>query len=199
MLRLSVIWAVALALWASSGNAAERRQLDSHVHGKGALNIAVEGKLVEMELEVPGMDIVGFEHPAHSAEDRSAIEVAKATLRDGASLFVLPETAGCSLERSEARLVTEDDNGGRGHATHHGHKHGDKHAHEGSDAEKDSHTEFFARYRFGCANPDKITDIAFPYFAKFPNAEGLGIQMVTRRGANAYAVQRDDPKVEIVQ
>ena len=35
-------------------------QMDAHVHGHGILNIAVEGQVVEMELEAPGADIVGF-------------------------------------------------------------------------------------------------------------------------------------------
>src|SRR5262249_38687966 len=40
------------------------RELGPHEHGRGTLNIAIEGNRVSMELEVPGMDIAGFEHAA---------------------------------------------------------------------------------------------------------------------------------------
>ena len=40
----------------------EKRQLDSHEHGVSTLKIAIEGKELNMELESPANDIIGFEH-----------------------------------------------------------------------------------------------------------------------------------------
>ena len=51
-----------------------------HVHGHGTLNIAIEDKRVSMELEVPGMDIVGFEHAPSTDDQKAAVEKAKARL-----------------------------------------------------------------------------------------------------------------------
>ena len=61
---------------------AEHRQLGPHVHGQGTLDIAIEGKKIEMELVAPGMDIVGFEHVASTDEQKAAVEKAKAKLTD---------------------------------------------------------------------------------------------------------------------
>ena len=61
---------VALAV-ASTGAIAEetRRELDAHQHGHGSLTIAIEGGQVQMALEVPGADIVGFEHAAEVSNE----------------------------------------------------------------------------------------------------------------------------------
>ncbi len=54
-------------LWATNTFATEERiQLGPHMHGHGKLDMALEGNRLEMELNSPGMDIVGFEHKAHS-------------------------------------------------------------------------------------------------------------------------------------
>ena len=90
---------LALALLASPAIAEESRQLDSHEHGVGELNIAVEGKTVVMELHAPGADIVGFEYVAESDADRAAVDAAVARLAAPLDLFVLPDAA------SDPRLV----------------------------------------------------------------------------------------------
>ena len=72
---------------------AQHRQLGPHVHGQGTLDIAIEGKKIEMELVAPGMDIVGFEHVASTDEQKAAVEKAKAKLTDVLSVFKLPAAA----------------------------------------------------------------------------------------------------------
>ncbi len=201
--------ALALALPAVAA-ADETRGLDAHVHGEGALNIAVEGKIVMIELEVPGADIVGFEHAAKSDEDRAAIEEGKAKLSDPLALFVLPEAAGCAVELAEVRLVTEEDahgHGDHGHGEEHGHDdhgHGEEHAegehgeHAHSDEHAEAeHSEFRAEYRLGCADPAAITAIEFAYFETFPNAEELDIQMITGKGSTGFEVTRAAPRLDL--
>ena len=75
----------------------EHRELGPHVHGHGKLNIAVENKRVSMELEVPGMDIVGFEHDASTDDQKAAVEKAKAQLAQPLAVFKLPAAAGCTV------------------------------------------------------------------------------------------------------
>src|SRR5258708_3075099 len=63
----------------STGRAGAR-ELRADQHGRGHLNIAVEGNKVSMELEVPGADIVGFEHAAKTDREKAAVETAKTQL-----------------------------------------------------------------------------------------------------------------------
>ncbi|MEO0680769.1 MAG: DUF2796 domain-containing protein [Pseudomonadota bacterium] len=140
--RLPFAAAVAGALVAASAQASDRRSLGAHEHGVGILTIAAEGGRVAMELESPGADIVGFEHPAEGAEDRAAIEDAIAALARPSALFALPEAAGCTVIEASATLVGEDDDHDHDHGAHADHDdhdddgHADE-AHAGDDHDDD--------------------------------------------------------------
>lgn len=175
MTRLSVLFLSAFA--AMPVLAEEKRQLDAHEHGVGALDIAFDGAQVAISLHAPGADIVGFEHAAKSPEDRAAVDAAVAVLARPLDLFVMPEAAACSVLQASAELEGD----------HHGHDHGDS-------AE---HTEFHADYMLTCGDPTAISGITFAYFEAFPNARELEIQIISGTGATAFEVERDTPTLDL--
>jgi hypothetical protein len=181
-----------LALAATPAVADDTRQLGSHEHGVGTLNIAFDGGTVAMEFRAPGADIVGFEHAAESAEDRAAIDSAVATLARPLALFTLPDAAQCSVTEARAALegADEDDHASKGEHDKHDHDHG--HA-----AEDGGHSEFHAEYLLTCADPGAVTRIDFGYFASFPDARELQVQIVTGTGAQALTVLRDAPELDL--
>ncbi|MGE0629300.1 MAG: DUF2796 domain-containing protein [Hyphomicrobiaceae bacterium] len=169
----------------------EHRQLKAHVHGHGTLNIAIEGKTVEMELEVPGADIVGFEHAAHTAGDKAALKKAKGSLAKPAGLFRLSPAARCRLVSAKVEIEGGDA---------HGHAHdGDKgkadndHAHAG----EMHHSEFHATYRFTCASPERLTVIGFDYFKAFAGARDLDVNISSPKGQSKFEVTRDKPQLDL--
>lgn len=139
---------VAITALVGFAAAEEKRELGAHQHGVGLFNIAIEGDQLAMELEAPGADIVGFEHAAESAEDKAAIEAAKARLAAPLTLFVMPAEAGCTLASADVDLLTEGgDHDDHGHGDHgheeHGHEehaeHEDEHDHEEHAEHKHDH------------------------------------------------------------
>jgi hypothetical protein len=74
----------------------QHRELGAHVHGHGTLNIAIENKRLALELEVAGMDVVGFEHAASTPEQKAAVDKAKGLLEKPLDVFALPAAAGCN-------------------------------------------------------------------------------------------------------
>jgi Protein of unknown function (DUF2796) len=165
-----------------------RRQLGAHVHGHGLLNIAIEGKKVSMELEVPGADIVGFEHEPSTAEQRAALAEAKAKLANASVLFAPEPKAGCSLER--AKVSTE--------ASHEHHDHDAKSGGPGQEKEEEAgHSEFHGEYIFTCASPSRFTAMTFGYFKEFPNAQELDITIVSPKGQSSFEVKRDKPSLDL--
>lgn len=180
---------ILLSLLALPAFAEGTRELDSHEHGVGELNIAMEGKTIAMELHAPGADIVGFEYAATSDEDRAAIENAVATLAKPLDLFSFPDAAKCTVTRASAELEAEEDHDE--HAEHDDHGEHDDHAEEAS------HTEFHAEYVLNCDNPDAISKIDFAYFEAFPNALELEVQIVSSAGAKAFEVERDAPTLDL--
>ncbi|MDO6480135.1 zinc uptake protein ZrgA [Shimia thalassica] len=210
---------ILLSLLALPAFAEGTRELDSHEHGVGELNIAMEGKTIAMELHAPGADIVGFEYAATSDEDRAAIENAVATLAKPLDLFSFPDAAKCTVTRASAELEAEEDHDEHAkhddhddhddHAEHDDHsdhddhedhaKHDDHDDHGDHDdhAEEASHTEFHAEYVLNCDNPDAISKIDFAYFEAFPNALELEVQIVSSAGAKAFEVERDAPTLDL--
>jgi len=180
--------------------AEDTRALDSHEHGVGALNIAIDGATVVMAFEAPGADIVGFEYAAESDADLVAIDEAIATLSAPFDLFVLPDAAGCSLVDAHASLEGDDghDDHGQDDEDHDAH---DDNSHDDEDhdehEEEAGHTEFHAEYMLTCDNPDALTDINFTYFEAFPNAQEVEVQRVSASGALAFEVTRDAPVLDL--
>ena len=115
MIRTACMLAAGLACAALPASAEEHRQLGAHVHGHGRLNIAVDGKKVLIGLEVPGADIVGFEHEPSTPEQKAAIPNAKAKLANGLALFKPGAKAHCELEQVKVSLEA-------GHEEEHGHE-----------------------------------------------------------------------------
>jgi hypothetical protein len=193
------IFAAACALGAWQAAAEERRQLGAHEHGHSALNVAIAGDRIEMELMAPGMDIVGFEHAAETAEDKAAIEEAEAILRDPLALFVLPDDAGCAVETGAVELEAEDEHEGQHGEEHAAAEHAEEAEHE-KQAEhegEESHTEFHAEYAIRCDSPGDLGTIEFVFFERFPGAEAIELTVITESGQTRYEVERDARHIDL--
>jgi len=173
------------------GDADQKRQLEAHEHGHGKLNIAIEGTSVLMELEVPGADIVGFEHAATSDGDKAKIQAAKKTLEAASDLFLPGVNAGCTLEKAQVEVSGQHADDDKGHASH-GHK-----GHEASGKEPGEHSEFHVEYAFKCTNTSLMGAIEFPYFDAFPNAEELDVTVLTDKGQKGYEVNRTSRRIDL--
>src|SRR5690606_498190 len=162
MRRLPIFCAFSLAAASTAALAQSgHRQLGAHEHGAGTLNIAVAGNSVSMDLEVPGADIVGFEHEATTAAAKAQLAAAKERLAEGLKLFRLPDAAACRLVDADVDYATEDH--GAVHSEeeagesskHHDHAHGDR-SHEGAEHGSDhqhdhaGHAEFRVAYSIEC-------------------------------------------------
>lgn len=176
-LALQAWLAATILILASPAAIAADREHGPHVHGVGRLNVAAEGARVEIELTSPGVDIVGFEHPADSAAEKAAVAEAASSLKDGAMLFVFPDDAGCRLEAADvdAPLAEAHDD----HRKEHGREAG------ASERESEKHSEFHARYRFRCARPDRLLHLDVKLFERFPGMRELEVQAISPLGQGA--------------
>jgi hypothetical protein len=188
--------------------AQETRQLDSHEHGVGQLDIAFYGSQVAMELHAPGADIVGFEYAAESDVDIASVDAALLVLAQPLDLFVVPDAAQCSVVEARAELERKDAHDGEDHEGHEeeGHDdHGDE-DHEGHEgeyhadddhADESGHTEFHAEYLLECGDVTALSEISFAYFTAFPNALEVEVQVISDSGATAFEVERDVPTLDL--
>lgn len=189
MTRFMRVSVILFAFVLSPAAAGPKRQLDAHDHGHGTLNIAIEGNQIRMELEVPGADIVGFEHMAITADDIAKLEAAKKALSSPLSLFVVPEAAECQVRSADVSVIGE---GGDDHAAH-DHRSDQKRRH----GDKKSHSEFHGEWALTCSDIDAITTMEFPYFKVFPGAEELEVRMISKNGQRAFEVERENAVVDL--
>jgi len=189
MIRAIAVTATIFALSAAHAAAEPVRQLGPHQHGHGTLNLAIEGQAVQMELEVPGADIVGFEYEATSADDQAKVKAAEDKLAQPLALFVLPRNAGCRVTSAKVVVARESEE------DHDAHEHDDAHAEAGG--HEAEHSEFHAKYALSCSDVAAITTISFPYFDAFPNSEELAVTLITEKSQKVFEVDREHALIDI--
>ncbi|MDH0143212.1 DUF2796 domain-containing protein [Aquipseudomonas alcaligenes] len=145
----------------------EHASLDAHEHGLASLNVALDGQTLEIQLQSPAMNLVGFEHEAKSDADKAKVAAARQHLEQPQALFALPIEAKCALQDSELDSPLFG-----GHA-HEEHEHADEHGHSDIDAS----------YRFACANAEALQTLELgSFFGTFPGTEKLEVQLIGPSG-----------------
>jgi hypothetical protein len=145
----------------------EHASLGAHEHGVASLNVALDGQTLEIQLQSPAMNLVGFEHEAKSDADKAKVAAARQHLEQPQALFALPIEAKCALQDSELDSPLFG-----GHA-HDEHEHADEHGHSDIDAS----------YRFACANAEALQTLELgSFFGTFPGTEKLEVQLIGPSG-----------------
>ncbi|MGV8843947.1 MAG: DUF2796 domain-containing protein [Pseudomonas sp.] len=118
---------------------AEHASLSAHEHGVAQLNAALDGQTLELQLESPAMNLVGFEYRAKTAADQASVAAVRAELENPLSLFSLPAAAGCTLTTHELESPLFDTTSSP--AQHLADAHDDHKTHEqhAEDSEHDTH------------------------------------------------------------
>jgi len=180
-----------LLLYGTAGaSEGERRELSAHEHGHGLLSVAVDGNDLVIELEIPAMNVFGFEHAPETDEQRLAVEEAVDTFRRGDTLFVPPEGAACGIENVDVALagMSQDEHEGEGE----GHDHGDK-----NEDESDGHSELHGEYHFRCAEPGALDSLEVRLFDHLKGMEELDVQIVTPTLQTATELSRGSVKLKL--
>ncbi|MEJ2321882.1 MAG: DUF2796 domain-containing protein [Gammaproteobacteria bacterium] len=148
----------------------EQLQLGAHVHGVARLTFVVEGNAIQMELQSPAANIVGFEHAPAIEADHAAIDRAVALLEDGDALFRFNAAAGCRMtENSLDSALFEASHAKQEHAH-------DRHEHE--EEGHDNHADVAAAWRFDCASPQALEQLDIGLFEAFPGTEELRVEFI---------------------
>lgn len=159
----------------------EHDSLDKHEHGLASLNIAIEGNKLEIELESPSMNIVGFEHAAHSPADKTTAANARAALEKPLTLFALPAAAGCAVTETEVEspLFGNDD----ADEMH-------------TDAKGGAHSDIDADYELTCSKPEALSSLSLaPLFEQFPGTTRIGVQLIGPNGQKGAELTPASPAI----
>ena len=192
--------ACSLAGAALSASEDEHREHGAHEHGRGALDIAVEGEELVVEFRIPAANVVGFEHAPRDDAEREAVRRALAPFQDAASLLTLPTEAECELETLHAGLWSMDlEEAGEGEE--HGHEeHGhekEEHDEHGAEPADEAHSELRATYHFHCHAPDELSVMEVRAFEHLLDADEIDVRVVTPRAQRAMELHPPETRVEL--
>lgn len=161
--------------------------LDAHAHGLAQLNVVLDGQDLELELESPAMNLVGFEHAAKSDADKAKVAAAHSQLQDPLALFGL-NAGDCTVSKQELESPLFA-NKEKQHA--HGHHHGHKKQHDDHDSE---HSEIHAHYQLGCKKPAELTQLDLKeLFKRFPATEKIQVQLIGPNGQQGLELTPAQP------
>jgi hypothetical protein len=157
----------------------EHGSLGAHEHGVGRLNAALDGQTLELELESPAMNLVGFEHAATSDADKAKVTATRALLEKPLALFNLSPAAGCVVSSQELESPLFGDKPDAD----------DDHDEDAKDEHHHDHSEIHAHYHFTCATPGalKTLDLA-NIFNTFPATQKIQVQLIGPSGQQGVEV-----------
>jgi hypothetical protein len=136
----------------------------AHRHGVGSLDLSMDGGSMSVQLLLPLENVVGFERPPRTAEERQKIEAARSRLRDPDQLFSVPPQANCRLRSAQVNLeaITAAD--------------------KSSAARSEHHADARADYVFDCEHPALVRKLEIRLFRGFPSVQSLLVQVATSQG-----------------
>jgi hypothetical protein len=146
----------------------EHGSLGAHEHGVARLNAVLDGSTLELELDSPAMNLVGFEHAASTDADKAKVAAVRKQLEQPLALFALAPAAGCKETDQELESPLFGDKPAKD-------EDGDEDGHE--------HSDIHAHYNFECTAPDKLAQLDLaPLFKAFPATQKIQLQLIGPSG-----------------
>ena len=146
----------------------DKKSLDAHVHGVSILNLVQDMEQLSFEFEMPGFDVVGFEHKAKKKEDIKKVRNALNILSDYKNMINVPASANCKEEKSSAKVINEG-----------------------------SHSEFISQYLLICKKIFLIKDIQIIYFDSFPFSKELNVNLVTKNKKSSHITNKKNSTINV--
>ena len=165
--KIKLLGAVIVLSFVLCAKAFSQNQLKSHIHGTSNISIAFENNVLQIQLNAPLMDIVGFEGKPKSVKQKNDLELASAKLTNWKSIFQFYEGL-CDEQKVLIKKNHEK--------THHDHEH-EKHS-----TEDYSHSEIEVFYEFYCTESKKLSSVKIQLFKKFTRMQKINAQWISDTG-----------------
>lgn len=161
----------------------------AHVHGIAELLVVQEGEQLDIELHSPAMNLLGFEHRAHTPEEQQMVDNAHKRLSNVNSLFQFA-SANCKLTEFSlnlsAAMAADHDGQQPDDRVHHDHDEHDKH---------DKHGDIGARYQFRCLPPNTLDSLSTSLLQHLPGIHSLRVEWIVGGRQGATTLDNDHHQV----
>ena len=143
-----------------------------HQHGVGELSMVIENKAIEIEIRLPGADVLGFEHAPETKNDSAKLSKVTNFFEKPKEWLSLPNKAKCKLAKLSVTFGSENNLHEEHHHNHDDHDHDSHHSeHEGKNKKdnEESHREMIGSFRYECSKPKALTKVQLTIFEHFPS------------------------------
>ena len=111
LLLLTLLLMSSLSVYADKhGHEGHKKGMGAHEHGSLTLEVAVEGKQINIEIEAPAESFLGFEYAPQTEKERAAFTKAETlwTKELLTKLFIPDAALGCTLGEASFKQVLEE-------------------------------------------------------------------------------------------
>ncbi|MFN3785914.1 MAG: DUF2796 domain-containing protein [Thiothrix sp.] len=139
-------------------------QHGTHEHGVAALSLAIGDAGLEIMLESPAANLLGFEHTPDTDAEKQKLAAVESKLRAAENLFTLNGEAGCELK--DVSIDTAQSEAG--------------------------HSDMDVAWAYACSKPADLKTVEVKLFSTFPDGfHKIKAEWVTAQGASAQELTQD--------
>ena len=164
----------------------------AHLHGYAELKLVLDGNNMEITLDSPSANIVGFEHRASTPAQKDAVESARKVLESSKKLFKFKGT-WCQLTEKYvdvSALLSAEDLAAEEkdkHAEHH-------HDHHDHGSDEQIHSDVAATYKYYCKKGMNLRSVSIIMLDRFPAIEQLKVDWIKdgKQGSSDLSIKSKD-------
>ncbi|HEX8874373.1 MAG TPA: DUF2796 domain-containing protein [Nitrosospira sp.] len=165
-----------------------------HVHGQAILEIAIDEAMVQVNLNSPLDNLLGFEHAPRNEKERKIVRTVATRLHQGDNLFIFTPAAQCRLEsaRLESPMLSPDllmpvsgNSAGKSGGGTKGIPQAPSPAPSAPAAVSDDHAELDATWNFRCAQPQALQGVDVRLFQAFPGLRRIDTAIAGPKGQSS--------------
>ena len=145
----------------------------AHQHGTAQLQVSLEGGVLQIALEGPAENFLGFEHAPRTDAQKATAARVEQQLKQPAQLFTPVAAANCQAQAPRVELKLPP---------------------PGS---KEAHSEVEAEWRWQCAQPAALGHVDVGLFKAFPRLKELRVQIVTAQGQKTAVLKPGAPRLKL--
>lgn len=140
-----------------------------HSHGKGALQLSLNGDVLQGQWTMPMEALLGFEHLPKTAAQTDAMNQLQRSLQNASYFIELPVEAKC--QQLEVKAESDMFQGIKGKG----------------------HSDLNYAFKFKCVNPQALTKFVFPFFKSHIRSNQLKLEWVSLGAQKATTVRSGKP------
>lgn len=149
----------------------EFEQHGVHEHGKVTFNVALEGKLLVVELDAPADNVIGFEHAPRTDAEKAKVRDQAAWLQAGKGLIAFPAAAACRFQEAKLDAPTWK--------------------------EGETHADYEVRLTYQCDQPQRLEWLQLSLLGGLHEVHEARVNLVTPARQGSETVKSADARVRL--